>query len=225
MEQNIPKADEIAKLIKGMNHKYIFSCINEDYFDFTTGVEHKNAAMLTSAFLTKLTVFLESTKSNSIEKKDFIKKVLDPNDKEQVKFLESAKNMYTLRNLYLPVEHAENCLKLIKGFTAPKAKELYKSISEFSTLQIGKDYNTLNDNAKISAEKLYWDSLFENSINDKGLDMLNEEKARYRAALALIPAEFLISYPQFPLHANAFEFLLLVLKAYSENQTIITVGG
>jgi len=225
MEQLIPQDVEIARLIETINPKDAFSCLREEYFDFTTGVEYKNTALLTNSLLIKLAVFLKG-KSNSIEKKEFVKKLLNPEDKDQVKFWDAAKQLYTTRIVYLPVEHADNNVAIIKEFIRmPNAKELYKSISDYASIQIGKDYNTLNDAAKISAEKLYWNALFEDSINDKGLERLEEEKTRYRRALALLPAEFTNKYPQFPLVINPLEYVLSVLKVYSEALTTTVVNS
>ena len=222
MEHPIIQPEDIAKLIETINKKDLFSCLKEEYFDFKTGVEHKNNVMLTNSFLIKLAMFLKG-KSNSIEKKEFVAKAIDSNNPEYVKFWESAKNVYTLRNLYLPMEHADNNFNIIKKFIRlPQAKEQYKSLAEYSSIKIQKDYNELNDGSKISAEKLYWHDLFEDSITDKGLERLEEEKTRYRDALDIIPSEFINKYPQFALHINPLEYLLSVLKAYSEAMTTTT---
>ena len=217
MEQTIPLVEEIAKLVDLINHKNNFTWLKSDYFDFRTSVEHKNAMVLTTSFLTKLSYFLKS-KTNSVEKKEYVAKAIDMNDKDQAKFWETAKKIFSLRNSYLPLEHTENCLTVAKEFIrTPKAKELYSTLADYSINQIGKDYSNLNDAAKISAEKLYWHDLFVDSISDKGLVRLEEEKTRYRQALALIPAEFVNKYPQFALSPNPIEYLLLVLKAYSDD--------
>jgi len=225
MEQIVPSGEEISKLIDAINKQNLFTCLSEEFLEWSTSVEFKNTALLTNSFLIKLAIFLKG-KSNSIEKKEFVKKILNPEDTEQVKFWDAAKKLYTARNLYLPVEHANNNLIIIKSFIrTPNAKELYKSIEEYSSLQIGKDYSTLNEGAKVSAEKLYWDALFEDSINDKGLERLEEEKARYRAALALLPIDFMTKYPHIPVVINPLEYLLSILKIYSEDLTTTVVNN
>ena len=224
MNQTVPTAEEIAFLIDAINKKDLFSCLREEYFDFTTGVEYRNMAMLTNSYLIKLNILLRSRK-NSIEKKEDVAKAIDLSKLEQEKFWNNAKKVYTIRNLYLPVEHADIKKEIIKNFIRmPNAKEQYKSINEYSEQVIKKGYNELSDAAKISAEKLYWHDLFEDSINDKGLARLEEEKVRYRSALALIPTEFSDKFPQFALNINPIVYLLSVLKAYSEDLTITVVS-
>jgi len=224
MEQLILQGEDIAKLIEAINKQNIFTCLDEEFVPGKTSLEYKNTRLFTNSFLIKLSLFLKS-KSNTIEKKEFVKKVLDSSDIDHVKFWASAKDLYTARNLYLPIEHAYNNLKIIKEFPrTPQAKEAYLSIEDYAKIQIQKEYHTLNDTAKISAEKLYWDALFENSINDKGLERLEEEKIRYRAALALIPVTFSQKFPEFKLHINPIEYLLVVLKTYSEAVTTTVVN-
>ena len=210
---------EIAIVIDALNKRDGFSCIpigNTHYDNF------KNNFATGHSLLNNIALLLKSTK-NGVEKKDAIAAIL-ADESQYAGTIKKTIELYDHRNIWLPIEHVNNVLAIAEA--NPKMTEnkpRFLNAEEYALKGLQITYNSLKEPTKELIEFGFYQTLLEDALSDKGLEKLRLENERYRAAQNIIPKTMLETYKEkITPTANPLEFILGVLKIYSETFVTMT---